>query len=149
MSAEWARILEAKMQVLEAKLDVLIARTKPRQKREAPAALKTWSDFVKSVRQNMIDNGWRHPVTGREALYRDATKVAAEKKRAPEREEEAPVTEPLAEPLAEPLEMVEPLAKPLEMVEPLAEPLAKPPAQKLFRREHFSYAQKAKYHPKV
>ncbi len=148
MSADWARVLEAKMQVLEAKLDVLIAQTKPRQKRSAPAALKTWSEFVKSVRQNMIDSGWRHPVTGREALYRDATKVAAAKKRAPEREI-PPLVESVAEPVSEPL--AEPLAEPLEMAEPIeeAKPVAKPAPQKLFRREHFSYAQKIKPHSKV
>jgi len=78
------RVLEGKMQAIDAKIDLLLAQTKPRQR------ATTWRDFVKEVQENMMKSDWKHPVTGRGAMYRDALKQANSMKGVPEKDLEEP-----------------------------------------------------------
>jgi len=145
------RVLEGKVQALDAKMDLLLAQTKPRE--------STWRDFVKGVQENMVKSGWKHPVTGRPAMYRDALKQANSMKERPERDLEEPVESVPINALAAPVEVPEPLpvtaavlpvteavlpvsAAVLPVTNPVL-PLAKtvrPPVP--FRREQFTYAQR-------
>ena len=46
--------------------------TEPKAKREISAGVAAWNENVKNVLAQMKTDGWKHPVTGKEPIYRDA-----------------------------------------------------------------------------
>jgi hypothetical protein len=53
-------------------------------KREMSPAVKAWNEFIYQTLAEMKESGWTNPETGKEPIFRDAMKLAGEKKKSGE-----------------------------------------------------------------
>jgi len=66
--------LESQVAALRAALNEMpeISPVQPKEKRVMSAGVAAWNENVKSVLAQMVAADWKHPVTGKSAIYRDA-----------------------------------------------------------------------------
>jgi hypothetical protein len=66
--------LESQVAALRAALNEMpeISPVQPKEKRVMSAGVAAWNENVKSVLAQMVAADWKHPVSGKSAIYRDA-----------------------------------------------------------------------------
>lgn len=66
--------LESQVAALRAALNEIpeVSSVQPKEKRVMSAGVAAWNENVKSVLSQMVAADWKHPVTGKSAIYRDA-----------------------------------------------------------------------------
>lgn len=66
--------LESQVAALRAALNEMpeISPAEPKEKRVMSAGVAAWNENVKSVLAQMVAADWKHPVSGKSAIYRDA-----------------------------------------------------------------------------
>ena len=66
--------LESQVAALRAALNVIpeVSSALPKEKRVMSAGVAAWNENVKSVLAQMVAADWKHPVSGKSAIYRDA-----------------------------------------------------------------------------
>ena len=66
--------LESQVAALRAALNEIpeVSSVLPKEKRVMSAGVAAWNENVKSVLAQMVAADWKHPVTGKSAIYRDA-----------------------------------------------------------------------------
>jgi len=66
--------LESQVAALRAALNEMpeISPVQPKEKRVMSAGVAAWNENVKSVLAQMVAANWKHPVSGKSAIYRDA-----------------------------------------------------------------------------
>jgi len=66
--------LESQVAALRAALNEIpeVSSVQPKEKRVMSAGVAAWNENVKSVLAQMVAADWKHPVTGKSAIYRDA-----------------------------------------------------------------------------
>jgi hypothetical protein len=66
--------LESQVAALRAALNEIpeVSSVQPKEKRVMSAGVAAWNENVKSVLSQMVAADWKHPVSGKSAIYRDA-----------------------------------------------------------------------------
>jgi hypothetical protein len=66
--------LESQVAALRAALNEIpeVSSVQPKEKRVMSAGVAAWNENVKSVLAQMVAADWKHPVSGKSAIYRDA-----------------------------------------------------------------------------
>ena len=66
--------LESQVAALRAALNEIpeVSPVQPKEKRVMSAGVAAWNENVKSVLAQMVAADWKHPVSGKSAIYRDA-----------------------------------------------------------------------------
>ena len=66
--------LESQVAALRAALNEIpeVSSALPKEKRVMSAGVAAWNENVKSVLAQMVAADWKHPVSGKSAIYRDA-----------------------------------------------------------------------------